>query len=116
MKLKDKEQLKGDLNFTRIIAIAIEDHVVNLVFDESKAGTPDQKMAINIFYNLKGYSLESVSVLALTVVVMLVEVAFPGKDRETIANELQTGGEAETQLKAAIAANWAKFEIPTIAP
>ena len=111
MKLRDKYLLMTDSNYQRIVEMAMRSHIVGLILNP-QADVEQKAMAGRIFYGLSGYSIGSVSSLACEVIAAAVEVVFPNKERQTILDELIDGGEAETQLKNAIAANFLAWEKP----
>ena len=100
-----------DDRFQWIVEMAIREHIVQLIMNP-QAEAQAKAMAQRIFYKESGYSVESVAKLAGEVISGGAEMVFIAKDRETIINELLSGGEAETQLKSAIAANFLTWEKP----
>jgi hypothetical protein len=112
MNLHNKYLLMTDDNYKRIVEMAMRSHIVEMILNP-QADAEQKAMAVRIFYGLSGYSIDSVSSIACEVIASAVEIAFPNKDRQTILDELLSGGEAETQLKTAIAANFLAWEKPS---
>jgi len=101
-----------DERFQWIVEMAIREHIVQLIMNP-KADPEKTAMAQRIFYQESGYSVESVSQLTCEVIASGAEIVFITKDKETIIDELLAGGEAEQQLKYAIATNFLMWKKPT---
>ena len=113
MKLHDKYLLMTDERFQWIVEMAIREYVVALIMNP-QADAEKRAMAQRIFYQQTGYSVESVASLTCEIIAGGAEIVFVTKDKETIINELIEGGEAEQQLKYAIATNFLMWKKPTV--
>lgn len=114
MKLHDKHLLMTDDHFKWIVEMAIREHIVGLIMNPATA-VEEKAMAQRIFYQESGYSVAAVASLACEVIAGGAEIVFITKDRETIIEELLAGGEAEQQLKYAIATNFLLWKKPEVA-
>jgi len=113
MKLHDKYLLMTDERFQWIVEMAIREYIVQLIMNPN-ADAEQKTMAQRIFYQQSGYSVKSVSQLTCEVISGGAEIVFVTKDREKIIEELLEGGEAEQQLKYAIATNFLMWKKPTV--
>lgn len=102
-----------DERFNWIVEMAVREHIIQLIMNP-QAEAEARAMAQRIFYQESGYSVESVSKLAGEVISGGAEIVFITKERETIIDELLSGGEAEQQLKYAIATNFLMWKKPTV--